>query len=407
MDIIVAERLGGKQFGKSTEIYKFEKIKRAKEEAMKNHPDIPIIDMGVGEPDRPADPGVVRVLADEAGKPENRFYADNGIAEFQAMATQYLKQVYHVDGLSPEEQILHGIGSKSILSMLPLCLINPGDVTLTTVPGYPVTATYTKYLGGDVYPLPLLKENDFLPDLKSIPANIAKKAKLFYVNYPNNPTGQVATKAFFEDLVEFALQNSIIIVQDAAYAALTYDGYKPLSILSIEGAREVAVEAHSLSKAFNMTGWRLAFVAGNSQVVKAYGAIKDNTDSGQFRAIQKAGMFALGHPSITEAICKKYSRRFDLLVGALNDIGFSVTKPRGTFFCYVECPRGTDSGVIFDTAAEFSEFLLKDAQISTVPWDDAGNFVRFSVTFEAGDADEEIAIIGEIKQRLARLNLRF
>lgn len=407
MDIIVAERLGGKQFGKSTEIYKFEKIKRAKEEAMKNHPDIPIIDMGVGEPDRPADPGVVRVLADEAGKPENRFYADNGIAEFQAMATQYLKQVYHVDGLSPEEQILHGIGSKSILSMLPLCLINPGDVTLTTVPGYPVTATYTKYLGGDVYPLPLLKENDFLPDLKSIPANIAKKAKLFYVNYPNNPTGQVATKAFFEDLVEFALQNSIIIVQDAAYAALTYDGYKPLSILSIEGAREVAVEAHSLSKAFNMTGWRLAFVAGNSQVVKAYGAIKDNTDSGQFRAIQKAGMFALGHPSITEAICEKYSRRFDLLVRALNDIGFSVTKPRGTFFCYVECPRGTGSGVTFGTAAEFSEFLLKDAQISTVPWDDAGNFVRFSVTFEAGDADEEIAIIGEIKQRLARLNLRF
>ena len=407
MDIIVAERLGGKQFGKSTEIYKFEKIKRAKEEAMKNHPDIPIIDMGVGEPDRPADPGVVRVLADEAGKPENRFYADNGIAEFQAMATQYLKQVYHVDGLSPEEQILHGIGSKSILSMLPLCLINPGDVTLTTVPGYPVTATYTKYLGGDVYPLPLLKENDFLPDLKSIPGNIVKKAKLFYVNYPNNPTGQVATKAFFEDLVEFALQNSIIIVQDAAYAALTYDGYKPLSILSIEGAREVAVEAHSLSKAFNMTGWRLAFVAGNSQVVKAYGAIKDNTDSGQFRAIQKAGMFALGHPSITEAICKKYSRRFDLLVGALNDIGFSVTKPKGTFFCYVECPGGTDSGVTFGTAAEFSEFLLKDAQISTVPWDDAGNFVRFSVTFEAGDADEEIAIIGEIKQRLARLNLRF
>ena len=407
MDIVVAERLGGKQFGKSTAIYKFEKIKRAKEEAMRNHPDIPIIDMGVGEPDRPADPGVVQVLADEAGKPENRFYADNGITEFQAAAAQYLKQVYGVGGLNPEEQILHGIGSKSILSMLPLCLINPGDVTLSTVPGYPVTATYTKYLGGDVYPLPLLKQNDFLPDLKSIPADIAKKAKLFYVNYPNNPTGQVATKAFFEELVEFALRNSIVIVQDAAYAALTYDGYEPLSILSIDGAQEVAVEAHSLSKAFNMTGWRLAFVAGNSQVVKAYGTIKDNTDSGQFRAIQKAGMFALGHPSITEAICEKYSRRFDLLVEALNDIGFSVTKPKGTFFCYVECPRGTNSGVPFDTATEFSEFLLKEAQISTVPWDDAGNYVRFSVTFEARDADEEIAIISEIKKRLARLNLRF
>jgi LL-diaminopimelate aminotransferase len=407
MDFIVAERLGGKQFGKSTEIYKFEKIKRAKEAAMKSHPDIPIIDMGVGEPDRPADPRVVQVLADEAGKPENRFYADNGIPEFQAMAAQYLKQVYNVEGLNPEEQILHGIGSKSILSMLPLCLINPGDVTLTTVPGYPVTATYTKYLGGEVHPLPLLKENDFLPDLKSIPADIAKKAKLFYVNYPNNPTGQVATKAFFEDLVEFALQNSIIIVQDAAYAALTYDGYEPLSILSIEGAREVAVEAHSLSKAFNMTGWRLAFVAGNTKAVKAYGSIKDNTDSGQFRAIQRAGMFALGNPSITEAICEKYSRRFDLLVKALNDIGFSVTKPKGTFFCYVECPQGTETGVTFDTATEFSEFLLKGAQISTVPWDDAGKYVRFSVTFEAGDAEEEIAITQEIKRRLSALNLRF
>jgi LL-diaminopimelate aminotransferase len=407
MEIIVAERLGGKQFGKSTEIYKFEKIKRAKEAAMKNHPLIPIIDMGVGEPDRPADPGVVQVLADEAGKPENRFYADNGIPEFQAAAAQYLKQVYNVEGLNPEEQILHGIGSKSILSMLPLSLINPGDVTLTTVPGYPVTATYTKYLGGDIHPLPLLKENSFLPDLKSIPSDIAKKAKLFYVNYPNNPTGQVATKAFFEDLVEFALQNSIIIVQDAAYAALTYDGYEPLSILSIEGAREVAVEAHSLSKAFNMTGWRLAFVAGNTKVVKAYGSIKDNTDSGQFRAIQKAGMFALGHPSITEAICEKYSRRFDLLVTALNDIGFSVSKPKGTFFCYVECPSGTEAGIVFDTATEFSEFLLKDAQISTVPWDDAGKYVRFSVTFEAGGEDEEIVIIKEIKRRLAALKLRF
>ena len=407
MEIIVAERLGGKQFGKSTEIYKFEKIKRAKEAAIKNHPLIPIIDMGVGEPDLPADPGVVQVLADEAGKPENRFYADNGIPEFQAAAAQYLKQVYNVEGLNPEEQILHGIGSKSILSMLPLSLINPGDVTLTTVPGYPVTATYTKYLGGDIHPLPLLKENNFLPDLKSIPSDIAKKAKLFYVNYPNNPTGQVATKAFFEDLVEFALQNSIIIVQDAAYAALTYDGYEPLSILSIEGAREVAVEAHSLSKAFNMTGWRLAFVAGNTKVVKAYGSIKDNTDSGQFRAIQKAGIFALGHPSITEAICEKYSRRFDLLVTALNDIGFSVSKPKGTFFCYVECPCGTEAGIVFDTATEFSEFLLKDAQISTVPWDDAGKYVRFSVTFEAGGEDEEIVIIKEIKRRLAALNLRF
>ena len=407
MGIIVAERLGGEQFGKSTEIYKFEKIKRAKDEAMRTHPDIPIIDMGVGEPDRPADPGIVQALSEEAGKSENRFYADNGIAEFQAMAAEYLERVYHVKGLDPNEQILHGIGSKAILAMMPICLINPGDITLTTVPGYPVTPTYTKYLGGDVYSLPLLKENGFLPDLAAIPADVAKKAKLFYVNYPNNPTGQVATREFFQDLVEFAARNSIVIVQDAAYAALTYDGYEPLSILTVDGAEEVAVEAHSLSKAYNMTGWRLAFLAGNRHVVKAYATVKDNTDSGQFRAIQKAGMFALSHPDITESICEKYSRRFDILVDALNEVGFSITKPKATFYLYVECPRGTESGVEFATATEFSEFLLKEAQISTVPWDDAGNYVRFSVTFEAETIEDEVAIVGEIKERMQRLNLSF
>lgn len=407
MQITVAERLGGKRFGKSTQIYKFEKIKRAKKEARKNHPDIPIIDMGVGEPDQPADPCVVQVLSEESGKAENRWYADNGIAEFQHTAAQYLEKVYQVKGLHPEEQILHGIGSKPILAMLPLTMINPGDITLTTIPGYPVTGTYTKYVGGDVYPVPLIADNSFLPDLKSIPKKILKKAKLFYVNYPNNPTGQVATKEFFQDMIEFALQNNIIIIQDAAYAALTYDGYNPLSFLSVDGAQEVGVEVHSLSKAFNMTGWRIAFIAGNKKLVKAYGTVKDNTDSGQFRAIQKAGIFALGHPEITRSICEKYSRRFDLLVSALNDIGFSVTKPSATFYCYVACPKGTESGVTFNTAGEFSEFLIKEAQISTVPWDDAGPYVRFSVTFEAENEQKEKEIINEMKKRIQRVNLCF
>ncbi|MEE8320710.1 MAG: LL-diaminopimelate aminotransferase [Gammaproteobacteria bacterium] len=407
MEIMIAERLGGEKFGKSTEIYKFEKIKRAKEEAIRNNPDIPLIDMGVGEPDSPADPGVASVLAQEAGKPENRWYADNGIPEFQEAAANYLERIYHVKGLDPHEQILHGIGSKSIFAMLPLCVINPGDVTLTTTPGYPVTATYTSYLGGKVYHLPLLKDNDFFPDIKAIPGDILRKARLLYINYPNNPTGQVATRKFFQDIIEFALQHNIIVVQDAAYAALTYDDYRPLSFLSVEGAEQVGVEIHSLSKAFNMTGWRLAFVAGNTKLVKAYATVKDNTDSGQFRAIQKAGIYALNNAQITDGICEKYSRRFDLLVNALNNVGFSVSKPKATFYCYAKCPLGTKSGEKFQTAADFSEFLLKQALISTVPWDDAGQYIRFSVTFEANDLKQEEAIIQEIQERTMRLELVF
>ncbi|MCL6591626.1 MAG: LL-diaminopimelate aminotransferase [Firmicutes bacterium] len=403
----IAERLGGKEFGKSTEIYKFEKIKRAKAEAKALFPNVPLIDMGVGEPDKPADEGVTRVLANEAGKPENRWYSDNGILEFQEAAVSYLENVYNLRGLNPTENIIHGIGSKPILAMLPLCFINPGDITLTTVPGYPVTATYTRYLGGDVYNLPLYEENDFYPCFSDIPQDILKRAKLLYINYPNNPTGQGATKEFFKQVIDFAYKNNIVVIHDAAYAAVTFDGNKPLSFLSVDGAYDVGIEVHSLSKAFNMTGWRLAFVVGNPKVVKAYGTIKDNTDSGQFRAIQKAGIHALTHLDITAQTCERYSRRFDLLVSALNELGFSAKKPKGTFYCYVKAPVGTKSGIQFNKAEDVSEYLIKKALISTVPWDDAGSYLRFSVTFEANDYEEEKQIIQDLKERLSKLDLIF
>ena len=379
----ISERLGGINFGKSTVIYKFELIKRAKAAARKAHPGIELIDMGVGEPDWPADKLVVKALAEEAGKPENRWYADNGIPEFQEAAADYLNKVYGLTGLNPSENIVHGIGSKPILAMLPICFINPGDVLLTTVPGYPVTATYTKYLGGEVYNLPLLESNSFLPDLKSIPSDILRRAKLFYLNYPNNPTGAVATESFFSEVVNFAKKNDIIVIHDAPYSALTYDGYKPLSFLSVKGAMDVGLEVHSMSKAFNMTGWRLGFLCGNTKAVKAFATVKDNSDSGQFRAIQKAAIQALKHTEITARTVEKYSRRFDLLVDALNASEFNAKKPKGSFYCYVKAPSGTESGKTFNTASEFSEFLIHEALISTVPWDDAGKYVRFSVTFEA------------------------
>lgn len=309
---IIADRLGGTHFGEKTEIYKFERIKRSKREAAKKFPHMPLIDMGVGEPDSPADLSIVEILNEESGKFCNRFYADNGIIEFQVAASEYMEKVFSVTGLEPTKNIVHGIGTKSILAILPLCFINPGDITLLTTPGYPILGTYTKYLGGEVYNLPLSPENDFYPDYQAIPDDILKRSKLLYINYPNNPTGQVATESFFRETVAFAKKHHIAVIHDAAYAALTYDGEKPLSFLSTPGAIDVGAEIQSLSKAYNMTGWRIGFLVGNEKLVSAYGTVKDNTDSGQFRAIQKAGVYALRHPEITDKICNKYSRRLNL-----------------------------------------------------------------------------------------------
>ncbi|NMO94755.1 LL-diaminopimelate aminotransferase [Paenibacillus lemnae] len=402
-----ADRIGGANYGKDTSIYKFEKIKRAKAAAKKEFPNIELIDMGVGEPDEMADDGIVSKLAEEAAKPENRGYADNGIPEFKEAAVRYLNRVFGVEGLDAETEVLHSIGSKPALAMLPSCFINPGDVTIMTVPGYPVLGTHTKYMGGEVYTIELKKENDFLPDLGAIPEDIAKRAKLLYLNYPNNPTGASATVAFFEQVVEWARKYSVIVVHDAPYAALTYDGLKPLSFLSVPGAKDVGIELHSLSKSFNMTGWRIGFVAGNPLVVKAFGDVKDNNDSGQFIAIQKAAAWGLDHPEITENIAKKYSRRHDMLVEVLSEVGFRAEKPKGSFFLYVEAPKGIKGGARFNSGENFSQYLIREKLISTVPWDDAGHFVRFSVTFIADGPEDEKRVIAEIRKRLSDVQFEF
>ncbi|MDA0750614.1 MAG: aminotransferase class I/II-fold pyridoxal phosphate-dependent enzyme, partial [Verrucomicrobia bacterium] len=278
---LFAERIGGNQYGKTTAIYKFEKIKRAKKAALEANPGAEIIDMGVGEPDEMAFPEVVAVLHEEAKKPANRGYADNGDAVMKEAAARYLDKVCGAPGIDPKTEVLHSIGSKAALSILPAAFINPGDYVLMTTPGYPVFGTHAKYYGGLVHNLPITKENNFLPDLGSVPADVLEKAKVLVINYPNNPTGASATRDFFAEVVAFAKKNNIIVIHDAAYGALVFDG-APLSFLSVEGAKDVGIELHSTSKAFNMTGWRCGFVAGNELLVKAYGDVKDNTDSGQF-----------------------------------------------------------------------------------------------------------------------------
>ncbi len=403
---LFADRLGGARFGKDTKIYKFEKIKRAKRVALAAHPGAELIDFGVGEPDEMAFPGVVRTLHKEALKPGNRGYADNGIQEFKDAAARYLKKVYGVSGINPETEVLHGIGSKPVLAMLPAVFINPGDVTLMTVPGYPIMATHTRWYGGEVVNLPLREENGFLPDLDALSADIRKRAKLLYLNYPNNPTGAGATRSFFEKVVKFARENNIIVVHDAAYAALTY-GARPLSFLSIPGAKDVGIEIHSLSKAYNMTGWRLAFVAGNERIIAGYGNVKDNYDSGQFKAIQKAGVYALGHPAITDRITAKYERRLRAMVAVLSNLGFNATMPSGSFYLYVKMPKGIRNGRRFASAEEFSEFLITEKLISTVPWDDAGSYIRFSATFESKGKADEKRVLREFQKRMAGLEFEF
>ena len=401
---LFAERIGGKRYGKDTAIYKFEKIKRAKRAAKEAHPTTELFDLGVGEPDAMADAGIIETLYEEARKPENRGYADNGDAVLKHAAANYLRKVCGVP-LDADTQIVHSIGSKAALSILPAALINPGDVVLMTVPGYPVFGTHAKYYGGVVHNLPLREENGFLPDLKSIPADVLAKAKVLVINYPNNPTGASATQEFFVEVVAFAKKNSIVVIHDFAYAALVFDGM-PLSFLATPGAIDVGIELHSTSKNFNMTGWRCGFVAGNELLVKAYSDVKDNTDSGQFLAIQHASAYAFDHPEITTAIAAKYSRRMDLIVDVLKQAGFQAKKPRGSFFLYVASPKSAKSAegktVEFANAEAFSQWMITENLISTVPWDDAGAYVRFSVTFAAKDSEDEARVVAEIGKRLGR-----
>jgi LL-diaminopimelate aminotransferase len=407
---LFADRIGGQRYGLDTAIYKFEKIKRAKRAAQQARPDVELFDLGVGEPDEMAFPAVVRTLAAETARPENRGYADNGGAPLREAAARYLQKLCGVT-LNPDTQILHSIGSKAALSILPAALINPGDVALMTTPGYPVFGTHAKYYGGIVHNLPLTAANHFLPDLDAIPADVLARAKTLVINYPNNPTGASATPEFFAKVVAFAKRHNLVVIHDAAYAALVFEG-KPLSFLATPGALDVGVELHSASKSFNMTGWRCGFVAGNELQVKAYGDVKDNTDSGQFLGIQNATAYALDHPEITAQIAGKYSRRMDLLVGALNRLGFSARKPKGSFFLYGAAPRraaATNGGgtVEFASGEDFSQWLIREHSISTVPWDDAGHYVRFSVTFQAPTLADEHRVTDALVARLSKFRLEF
>jgi LL-diaminopimelate aminotransferase len=415
---LFAERIGGAGYGKGTAIYKFEKIKRAKRKALADHPERTLLDFGIGENDAMAPDGVRRRMAEEINKPENRGYADNGPAAFKEAAARLMQREFGV-ALDPVTEVNHCIGSKTALAMLPACFINPGDITLMTVPGYPVAGTHTSYYGGIVYKLPLTEEHDFFPDLDAIPADVARKAKLLVLCYPNSPTGKTATPEFYERAIAFAKKNDIVIIQDAAHGMLSYDR-EPNSFLSVPGAKEVGVEIHSLSKGYDMIGWRIGWVCGHERIVRAFADVKDNCDSGQFAAVQKAAAFALDDPEIPQRTRAKYKRRLEKLVATLGRCGFQCTMPGGTYFLYTRAPKGLANGggevgrgspdpaaVHFENAEAASQYLITEQSICTVPWDDAGPYLRFSATYEAAGEKAEDALMADTESRLKNIRPEF
>ncbi|WP_146533726.1 LL-diaminopimelate aminotransferase [Rubripirellula reticaptiva] len=400
---LFADRIGGAGYGKGTEIYKFEKIKRAKRKALADHPDRQLLDFGIGENDSMADAKVRQVMAAEIDKPENRGYADNGVIEYKQAAADFMKRNFGVE-LDPATQVNHCIGSKPAYAMLPAAFINPGDITMMTVPGYPVAGTHTRYYGGEVFKLPLLAENNFLPDLDAVPDDIYRRTKLLVLNYPNSPTGKTATPEFYEKVVALAKEKQFVVVQDAAHILLSFDG-KPLSFLQTPGAMDVGVEVHSMSKGYDMIGWRMGFVCGHPRIVSAFSDIKDNSDSGQFIATQKAAAAALNDDSIPERIRSKYLRRMNKLVAVLKECGFECEVPGGTYFLYAKSPTGTKSGETFAAGEDATRHLIEQFGIVTVPWDDAGAFLRFSVTYVAATEADEDALMDETKKRLGDAGL--
>ena len=372
--------------------YLFKEIDRQKSEARKNGVDI--IDLGVGDPDMPTPAHIIEALNKAAWDPANHRYPSySGMGAFNEAVARWYQKRFQV-ALSPETEVVTLIGSKEGIANIPLALINPGDIGLATSPGYPVYNTGIQFAGGRTHFMDLLKSNQFLPDLSAIPDSVAAKAKLMFINYPNNPTSAVATVEFFQDVVRFAEKHNIIVCHDAAYSEMAFDGYRPPSFLETDGAKAVGVEFHSLSKTYNMTGWRLGFAVGRAEVIQALGQIKSNIDSGAFQAVQFAGIAALeGDQACVESMNLEYTLRRDILVDGLREIGLSVEKPRATFYVWIEVPMGYSS-------TSFASHLLTRSGIVATPGNGFGppgeGYVRMALTVGTERMKEAVARIKSI-----------
>lgn len=354
---------------------------------------VDIIDLGVGDPDLPTPKFIVDRMIEVVKDPQTHHYpAYSGMSQFREAVARWYQGRFGVD-LDPASEVLTLIGSKEGIAHLPLGINNPEDINLMTSPGYPVYQMGTLFAGGHCQFLPLTKENNFLPDLDHIPPLVARDAKALFFNYPNNPTAAVADKAFFSKMVDFCTEHKIIAVHDAAYTELAYDGLKPPSFLEVPGAKEIGIEFHSLSKTYNMTGWRLGMAVGNPKVLAALGKIKSNIDSGAFDAIQFAGITALdtGQTFIQEN-CAVFQERRDILVGGLKKLGYDVDPPKATFYVWLTVPSGF-------TSMSFTTHLLEKAGIVTIPGNGLGTpgegYVRLALTVPKARLEEALTRLGK------------
>jgi len=372
--------------------YLFAAIDKMKQEALSKGVDL--IDLSIGDPDTPTPRHIVECMRKAVKNPAHHQYPSySGMLSFRQAVAGWYKKRFNVT-LDPVTEVLSLIGSKEGIGHVPLAFVNPGDVVLVPSPGYPVYPVATLFAGGTIHTMPLLEKNGYLPDLKAIPPSVLKKAKLMFVNYPNNPTSACAGRAFYKDVVSFAAKNNIIVCHDAAYSEIYYDNKKPLSFLQVPGAKDVGIEFHSLSKTYNMTGWRVGFVVGNKDAIAGLGKIKTNLDSGIFQAIQEAGIEAL---NTDDAVLKKirdmYQGRRDALCDGLKKLGLAVDKPKASFYLWVKCPKGYSS-------MDFTVHLLNNAGILSTPGNGFGapgeGYIRFALTVPVKRIKEAVQRIGKI-----------
>jgi len=367
--------------------YLFVEIDKAKRKAIKEGKDI--IDLGIGDPDEGAPKEVIDSLCKALQDSGNHHYPlDQGIPLLRNRIRDWYKKRFGVS-LDTEKEILALIGSKEGIAHMPLAFINPGDVSLIPDPCYPPYRGGTILAGGNVYNMPLLEENNFLPDLNKIKKDVLKKAKILYINYPNNPTSAVCEKGFFEDVVLFAKKHNLIVAHDAAYSEIMFDGYRPDSFLKVDGAMDVGVEFHSVSKTCNMTGWRIGFVCGNEKIVSGIAKVKSNIDSGVFTAIQLAGITALDIAERhLERMNRVYQERRDVLVDGLNKIGWATRKPKATFYVWTRVPKPYKSSV------KFAAMVLDKAGIVVTPGigmgDSGEGYVRMALTVSKERIEEAV-----------------
>ena len=372
--------------------YLFAAIDRAKENAIKNGVDV--IDLGVGDPDMPTPSHIIDALHRSAQNPErHRYPSYTGMLSFREAASEWYKKTFDVS-LDPASEVLALIGSKEGLAHIPLAFLNPGDIALVPDPAYPVYKIGTIFAGGVPYIMPLSAENGFLPDLDAIPDDVAGRARLIFLNYPNNPTAAVADPSFFREVVDFAHEHDIIVVHDNPYSEMTFDGYRAPSLLSTPGAMDVGIEMHSLSKTYNMTGWRIGFALGNAEIISGLGKIKTNIDSGAFEAVQEAGITALTGPQdCIEDMRRVYTERRALLLRGLHALGIDAAAPKATFYVWAPVPDGY-------TSISFADELLDKLGIVATPGVGFGEYgegyVRFSMTSSTDRIQEAVERMHEL-----------